>query len=85
MVRRIFMQHDAKEILKIRLPKFKEDFISRTLEKHGMFSLRSAYYFAQWRSSVLAVGSADPTTFLKTPLVYTYLCIGPSYKYDLTP
>jgi hypothetical protein len=41
------MQHDAEEILKIRLPKFKEEhFISWTPEKHGMFTIRSAYNLA---------------------------------------
>jgi hypothetical protein len=41
------MPHDADEILKIRLPKFEqEDFISWTPNKHGLFTLRSAYNLA---------------------------------------
>jgi hypothetical protein len=37
VVKNIFMDHDAKEILKIRLPKYdEEDFVAWTLEKNGI-------------------------------------------------
>jgi hypothetical protein len=46
-VRKIFMPHDAEEVLKIRLPRYEqEDFISWTYEKHGLFTVRSAYNLA---------------------------------------
>jgi hypothetical protein len=47
LVRRIFMPCDVDEILKIRLPRFEqEDFISWTPNKHGLFTVRSAYNLA---------------------------------------
>jgi hypothetical protein len=47
LVRKIFMPHDAEEILKIRLPRIDEDdFISWIPEKHGMFTVKSAYNLA---------------------------------------
>jgi hypothetical protein len=47
LIRDIFMDHDAEEILKIRLPRNdEEDFIAWTAEKHGMFSVKSAYNLA---------------------------------------
>jgi hypothetical protein len=40
----VFSSFDVEEILKIRLPKYEqEDFVSWTPEKHGMFTLCSAY------------------------------------------
>jgi hypothetical protein len=46
-MRRIFMPHDADEILKTGLPNHEtEDFISWTREKHGFFTVRSAYNLA---------------------------------------
>jgi hypothetical protein len=47
LVKRIFMPHDADEILKIRLPRFdQEDFCSWTPNKHGLVNVRSAYSLA---------------------------------------
>jgi hypothetical protein len=47
LIRNIFMPHDADEILKIRLPRTEEeDFISWTPEKHGIFTVKSAYNLA---------------------------------------
>jgi hypothetical protein len=47
IVRKIFMPHDAEEVLKIRLPAFNtEDFISWPSESNGIFSVRSAYRLA---------------------------------------
>jgi hypothetical protein len=47
LVRKIFMPHDAEEILKICLPRIDEDdFISWIPEKHGMFTVKSAYNLA---------------------------------------
>jgi hypothetical protein len=47
MVRNIFMPYDAQEILKIRLPRYdQEDFISWTPDKHGLFTVKSAYNLA---------------------------------------
>jgi hypothetical protein len=47
LVRKIFMPYDAEEILKIRLPKYEEeDLISWRPEKHGLFTVRSAYNLA---------------------------------------
>jgi hypothetical protein len=44
LVNQIFMPHDVVEILKIRLSRFEEDdFIYWTPEKHGMFTMKSAY------------------------------------------
>jgi hypothetical protein len=43
----VFSSFDVEEILKIRLPKYEqEDFVSWTPEKHGMFTVRSAYNLA---------------------------------------
>jgi hypothetical protein len=47
VVRRIFKNYDAEEILKIRLPNYEsEEFISWTLERHGLFTVRNAYNLA---------------------------------------
>jgi hypothetical protein len=47
LVRKNFMPYDAEEILKIRLPKYEEeDLISWRPEKHGRFTVRSAYNLA---------------------------------------
>ncbi|XP_071683392.1 uncharacterized protein [Lolium perenne] len=47
VIRDIFMPHDADAVLRIRLPSYDdEDFISWTLENHGMFTVRSAYNLA---------------------------------------
>jgi hypothetical protein len=41
------MPHDAEEILKIRFPRIDEDdFISWIPQKHGMFTVKSAYNLA---------------------------------------
>jgi ribonuclease HI len=46
-VRHIFSTYDAEEILKIRLPNYEaEDFISWIPERHGLFTVRSAYNLA---------------------------------------
>jgi hypothetical protein len=47
LVRIFLMAHDADEILKIHLPNCEqEDFITWTYEKHGMFTVQSAYNFS---------------------------------------
>jgi hypothetical protein len=47
VVNKIFMPHDAEEILKIRLPKADtKDFVSWKLEKSGHFLVRSAFKLA---------------------------------------
>jgi hypothetical protein len=47
MVQEIFLEHVAKEILNIRLPSFEvEDSVAWSLEKNGVFSVRSAYRLA---------------------------------------
>ena len=47
VVQSTFSHYDAEEILNIRLPSFEaDDFISWVPEKHGMFTVRSAYNLA---------------------------------------
>ena len=47
LIRNIFAPFDAEEILKIRLPNFEaDDFVAWTAEKHGMFTVKSAYNLA---------------------------------------
>jgi ribonuclease HI len=48
VVREVFREQDAEEIMRIRLPsKPTEDFISWFYEKSGLFSVRSAYKLAR--------------------------------------
>jgi hypothetical protein len=67
VVKKIFMPHDAEEVLKIRIPNLEqEDFVSWHFEKNGIFSVRSAYKLALNEKLAINTNSSRSTNGNRT-------------------